>query len=504
MIRYDNKNKGVYFMSQTSDGYEHEGLLSMDEAIETLRTTRPTFYRWLRSGRIKGHKVGRQWRFYPADIERFLQGESPRIDLPVGIGSLLAELRLLLQEQLDEDVVLPVFAETAEGLWHALLAGVIMLGAESFHVESLYASPGQQEGVLRCRVDGVLQLVSTFDRRLLSPLLEAARLSAHCDPHTNESVQKGQFYFDTPFHALKKHEVRMQFLNSPAGPSLSGQLVSAHTQGALSLADITLPLSIEKQLTTILAQGWGLIVASGPTGSGKSSTLNAAMNHIARPALKSFYVQERGEVQLPWVSPVRLAPEESPAQLLKALMESDLDALLLSDVGDRETLQQSLRIALSGHLVMAPLHASDAVSALLLLRDLSDNAYSVSEALHLLLNHRLVRRLCSHCRVQKPLPQDLKSRLESLFSDDQKHLPEGKVWQATGCSHCHNGYRGRLQLTEALTLTPALRRGLFENLGLSEMRALWLSEGGQSWMIDGFYRAKQGLTTLEEILRVAA
>lgn len=492
-------------MSQVSETRGDEVLLSMDEAIEKLRTTRPTFYRWLRSGRIKGHKVGRQWRFYPADIARFLQGESPRIDLPVGVGSLLAELKLLLQEHLDEKATLPVVDETAEGLWHYLLALVVVLDAEYFHIESLYAPPGHQEGVLRCRVDGVLQLVSSFDRRLLAPLLEAARLSAHCDPNTSDSIQKGQFYFDTPFHSIKKYEVRMQFLNSPAGLSLSGQLVAPNTQGALSLKDIELPPVIEKQLTQVLSQGWGLIVASGPTGSGKSSTLNAAMNHIAQPGLKSFYVQESGSIQLPWVSPVRLSPEENPAQLLKELMESDLDVLLLSDVADRETLQQSLRIALSGHLVMTTLHASDAISSLLLLRDLSDNAYSVSEALHLLLNHRLVRRLCFHCRVQAKLSKGLQSRLEALVVHHEQYLSdEGMIWQANGCSHCHNGYQGRLQLTEALVLSPALRRGLFEDLALSEMRTLWLAEGGQSWVVDGLNRAQQGMTTLEEILRVAA
>ncbi len=477
-------------------------VLSMDEAIERLRTTRPTFYRWLRAGQIKGHKVGRQWRFYAEDIERFLQGDAPRIDLPVGVGPLLAELAMCLQAHLPEGTAVPEVPESAEGLWERLLLLAVTLQAEYLHIESLYASPGEPQAVFRCRMDGHLQVITVFDRRLLSPLLEAVRVQAQIGPLAEQSLQTAQISFKSPLDAQFAYEVRMQFLNTQSGPTLQAQVVRAHEQEAMSLEHIALPESALSNLREVLQQGWGLVVASGPSGSGKSTTLYAAMNAVAGPACKSFYVHGGQGLNLPWVNTV--AADGQPTEVLKGLLEADLDVLLLSESSDQESLQMLLRMALNGHLIMTSLHAPDAVSALLKLKELSDNPYTVSEALHLLLNHRLVRKLCEHCRVQVPLSEDLRTRLAALLKPLHVSVPTGLVWQASGCSQCQNGYRGRVQLTETLVLSARLRRALFEDADEETIRALWLAEGGQSWIADGLQRAAQGITSLAEVLRVAA
>lgn len=477
-------------------------VLSMEEAIERLRTTRPTFYRWLRAGQIKGHKVGRQWRFYAEDIERFLQGDAPRIDLPVGVGPLLAELAMGLQEHLPDGMAVPEVPETAEGLWSRLLLLAVMLQAEHLHLESFYASPGEPQAVFRCRIGGQLQVITVFDRRLLPPLLEAIRVQAQVGPLSEQSLQTAQVRFTSPLNAQFSYEVRMQFLNTQSGPTLHAQLVNAHEQEAMSLDRIALPELAQAALHKVLQQGWGLVVASGPGGSGKTTTLYAAMNTVAGPSCKSFYVHTGQGMNLPWVTTV--AAGERPPEVLKSLLDADLDVLLLSEPSDRESLQTVLRMALNGHLVMTSLHAPDAVTALLKLKDLSDNPYTVSEALHLLLNHRLVRKLCEHCRVQMPLSEDWATRLTELLTPLHLPLPTAPVWQASGCSQCQNGYRGRVQLTEILVLSSALRRALFEEVNAETLRAIWLEEGGQSWVADGLQRAAQGITSLAEILRVAA
>lgn len=482
----------------------HESeVLSMEEAIERLRTTRPTFYRWLRAGQIKGHKVGRQWRFYAEDIERFLQGDAPRIDLPVGVGPLLAELAMRLQACLPEEDTVPEVPETAEGLWNRLLLLAVTLQAEHLHLESLYASPGEPQAVFRCRIGGQLQLITAFDRRLLLPLLEAIRIQAQAGALTEQPLQTAQITFTSPLNAHLTYEVRMQFLTTQSGPMLHAQLVNTHQQEAMSLARIALPEGAETALQNVLNQGWGLVVASGPGGSGKTTTLYAAMNAVASPERKSFYMHTgSGGLHLPWVNTV--AAGERPTEVLKALLDADLDVLLLSEPADRESLLWVLRMALNGHLVMTSLHAPDAVSALLKLKDLSDNPYTVSEALHLLLNHRLVRKLCEHCRVEGPLSEDIRTRLVPLLIPQGLPMPTAPVWRAEGCSHCQQGYRGRVQLTEVLVLSPGLRRALFEDTSAEGLREIWLAEGGQSWLADGLARAAQGITSLAEVLRVAA
>lgn len=479
---------------------QHDDVLSMEEAIERLKTTRPTFYRWLRAGRIKGHKVGRQWRFYASDLERFLQGESPRIDLPVGVGPLLSTLAVKLADVLPAGDKVPEVSETAAGLWERILLLGIALKAEHLHLENLFIE-GESQAVLRCRIDGVLQCLAQFDHRLLNPLIEAVRQQATCAPTHSELLQHGQLVYVSPLQTASRYEVRLQFLKTYSGPALNVQILNTQVQERIRLAQIDLPEPIHDQVLRVLDQGWGLVVASGPSGSGKTTTLYAAMNQIARAERKCFNLQSAPDANLPWVSTLKV--NDTPIDVLKALMDSDLDALLMEAPEDPATLQYALRIVLSGHLVMTTMQSQDAVQALRQLRDLSGNAYSVSEALHLLLNQRLVRRLCSHCREQVDLPEDWRLALSELLPKHHLQMPTGQVWQAKGCARCHQGYRGRLQLTEILQFTPDLRQAFLQGEPAAVLRERWFAAGAKSWVADGLARAESGLTSLAEILRAA-
>ncbi|HEY9839637.1 MAG TPA: ATPase, T2SS/T4P/T4SS family [Candidatus Obscuribacterales bacterium] len=478
---------------------ETEELLSMDEAIERLKTTRPTFYRWLRSGRIKGLKLGRQWRFYPADLERFLQGEQPRVDLPVGIGPLLAELALQLQELEIEVAEVP---ETAAGALERMLQLAAATGAGSLHLEAVFLAPGQQQAVLRCRIDGVLQTLAEFDRRLLPALIEAAKQRSHCDPHLSDQPQEGQLYYECP-SPCQTFDLRTQFLPTALGESLSALMLNRSVAEQITLARIGLPAEIEAGLKAALRRGWGLIVAAGPTGCGKTTTLYAALNEMAGPRLKSITLEAHVEMFFPWVTslPVQARSGQSFAELIKAAMQADPDLLLVAELRDAQSLQQTLGIALTGHLVLTTLHAPDAVRSLLRLVEVSGNAYSVSEALGLILNQRLVRRLCPECRRQAELPAELLPRLQALLSAQGLGLPEGPFWQPGGCRSCNAGYRGRVQLTEALSLNPELSRALLAEAPEAELRRIWLATGGRSWIADGLAHVAQGDTSLEELLR---
>lgn len=476
-------------------------LLSMEEAIERLRTTRPTFYRWLRSGRIKGLKVGRQWRFYAADIARFLQGEAPRVDLPVGIGPLLAELALQLE---DRDITPEPVPETADGALTRMLQLATTLGAESLHLENIYLAPGQQQAVLRGRINGLLQTLAEFDRRLLPPLLAAAKLRSHCDPHQSELPQEGQLYYESP-EPRQAFDLRVLFLPTALGESLSAQLLNRTSAESINLARIDMSEQVEAQLKAALARGWGLIVAAGPTGSGKTTTLYAALNEVAGPDRKTISLEDPIEGYFPWVTSLAVQSRsgQSFADMLKAAMLADPDVVMIAELRDATSLEQALHVAMTGHLVLTTLHTPDAIRSLLRLVEVSGNAYSVSEALGLILNQRLVRRLCPHCRRQAELPEATWVGLSGLLSAYGIPLPQGPFWQPVGCGQCHAGYRGRLQLTEALSLSPALRRALLAGGDEAELRRIWHEGGGSSWLVDGLERALRGDTSCEELLRAA-
>lgn len=489
-------------MSQASDlspeqlSEANDELLSMDEAIDKLRTTRPTFYRWLRSGRIKGLKVGRQWRFKPQDLERFLQGEAPRIDLPISIGPLLSELGLLLSEH----ITLPEVPENAAGALERMLQLAVSLNATSLHLEPVYLAEGRPLAVLRGRVDGLLSSLAEFDRRLLPPLIEQAKLLSHCDPHVYDRPQEGQFSFEL---ADRRFELRTLCLPTGLGESLSIQILEQTVTETITLEKLALPEHVYTQLTQALKRGWGLIVASGPTGSGKTTTLHAALNHVAGPQVKTLALEDPIERYFPWVTSIGLAPGQSFGELLKAAMQDDPDVLMVAELREFSELEQVMRIALTGHLVLTNLHTSDSVQALRRLAEAGGNAYSVTESLSLIVNQRLVRKLCQECRRQSPANNRLPDALLKLLSEHGLKIPITPFWEAPGCKHCQTGYRGQIQLSEALSLTPELSKALLSGASADELRMIWQAAGGKSWLHDGMQRAAAGETSPEELLRVA-
>lgn len=489
-------------MTNSADAPNGE-LLSMEEAIERLKTTRPTFYRWLRSGKIKGMKLGRQWRFYPADIERFLQGEQPRVALATDIDPLLETL----VEQLQEQGATEFFAELegAERAVQLILHLAAHSRASDLHLEPIYLKQGQQQALLRQRQDGSLQTVALFDRRLLPPLIEQFKILSACDPHSADQAQEGQFSWEWSAHK-QAFEMRSHFLPTALGEALTLRLLNKSLSENITLEKLDLNPAALNALQKALKRGWGLIITSGPTGSGKTTTLYAALNEVAAPEIKSLSLEDPVERYFPWVTSVALQAQQGQTfvQALRTLMQADPDVLMIGEIRDSESTQMALRIALTGHLVLTQLHAESALRALLRLIEVSGNPYAVSESVRLILNQRLVRRLCPHCAVRGPIDEAMQDKLEHLLVHTPYQSSDfQEVWHAQGCPECHGqGYRGRFQLTEALSLSPALSRLLHAGADESALEAELTRSGFQSFMADGLERAQNGDTSLEELVRV--
>lgn len=482
-------------------------IIDMEEAIKRLKTTRPTFYRWLRSGRLKGMKVGRQWRFYADDIERFLQGEGPRVDTPTSLLPLLQTLNSLLERFARPAQEGPETAATAA---EAILQLCLASKASSAHLEALYLPPQQEQGldaVLRLRIEGRLESLARFDRRLLPALLTQFKQLGHCDPHQQEQIQEGQLQLSTP--DKQRIDVRLTFLPTNLGETLSMRLLNTTLSAAVTLEQLALKESVDQALRAALKKGWGLVIASGPTGSGKTTTLYAALNQLASPSIKSFALEDPVEMTFPWVNsvPVNSQQGQGFAESMRAVLQADPDVLLVGELRDPESLELALRIGLTGHLLLTTLHSDSTISALLRLNDLTGNAYTVTEAVKLLLNQRLVRQLCE-CATQQPLTPEQQTALDQLLSAEGLDLASQKDFSqlklAQGCEKCQQtGYRGRFLLTEALELTGEVPRWLHQGLPAEEIRSLLQAKGWRSWQHDGLMQLKAGKTSLEELLRVS-
>lgn len=476
-------------------------LISMEDAIDLLKTTRPTFYRWLRSGRIKGLKVGRQWRFYPTDLERFMHGEQPRIDLPADISLVLATLKEKLLQLGGHPA--PTDIEGVDLAINLILRVAMTLKAETLFLEPIYLQGQPTQIVLRMRIDGHVQTLLSADRRLLPPLLEQWKMLSGCDLHTLGQPQEGQF--DIDYVGFDTYEIRTVFLHGTLGESMSARLINRTKVNQVSLRQLELPAAIYEDMCHALNQGWGMVVTSGPTGSGKTTTLYAALNQVASPTRYSVALEDPVESLFPWVNsiPVQTRKGQTFSALLRLALQTDPDVLMIGELRDQETLDMALRIALTGHLVLTQMHTTDAVKALFRLIQSSGNVYSVVESVRLILNQRLVRRLCPHCRHQGQLDAIHQESLQKLAHKWGLSLDLSvPVWLAKGCQECHAGYRGRLQLTEALKIDHQICQLLLSGSSEDEIYQYLTTIGWQPILADGLQRAQAGDTSLEEVLRV--
>lgn len=489
-------------MSKQKKKEEQSELLSMEQAIEMLKTTRPTFYRWLRSGKIQGMKVGRQWRFYPQEIERFLKGEQPQIALPINIEPLISELETLLEpfklEPLSNDI------HGLERVVQLILQLALSLRAQDIHLEPLYQEEQSHEAVLRFRIDGILQVIANIDGRLLASLIAQWKMMASCDTHETTKPQEGRFNY---IQTSTKYEVRLAFLPTGLGESVVAKLVNRKITDGISLEKLKMSPNIHQKLVKALERGYGFIAVNGPTGCGKTTTAYAAINHMASPQNKTIIIHSHTEMYLPWVQSINIKEEQGftfPVAIRSAL-NSDLDILMVGEIKDQETLQLLQQTALTGHLVISQLHSIDSIKALFRMLELSNDEYVLAEATSLIISQRLVRRLCPHCR-QKQIPEShlivQAEKYLALIDRKWEELPR-EFYQAKGCLKCHNsGYRGRMAIHEALEITPELSQAIRNKESEETLFQIATQQGMQPLVVEGIFQAAYGHTTLAEIMRV--
>lgn len=485
-------------------------LIDMAEAIRMLGTTRPTFYRWLRSGKIKGMKVGRQWRFYRVDIERFLKGEGPRIDLPADIGPLIQTLRQRVEELGEKDRSPEECTDVQRAVSLMIVLGVAMR-ASDIHITSHLDEGGTENvTVLRYRLDGVLHQIATIDIRLLPAIVEQWKRMAACDVREKERPQDGRIMIKLSEAAGARDrgliDMRVSFLPAGVGESVTVRILDRQAAALkLDRIDYT-PRDREKILQAVHAP-WGLILVTGPTGSGKTTVLYSCLMELARPEIKAMSVEDPVEYYLPWVTqvPVRESAGVTFDRAVRAMLRSDPDVILIGEIRNYETLAAAVQSALTGHLVLTTLHAEEAARGLARMVDMGLDPFVVADSTKLVMSQRLVRKLCAHCRAED---RPDSSRLDLAADAARKgglewHSLKPDWRKAVGCGKCsQTGYRARTVVAETLEVTPEIGKALRAGASVDELRSIAVGQGMTTLAADGIRRAAAGETTLDDVLRV--
>jgi MSHA biogenesis protein MshE len=409
-----------------------------------------------------------------------------------------------LAVQLDEDLSQGAFdlARLAEStsaddtpvvrLLQSLFEDAVRVGASDIHIE-----PDESVLRIRRRIDGVLHEQVMRETRIASALVLRLKLMASLDIAERRRPQDGRFNVKLDDRGI---DVRLSTMPVQHGESVVMRLLD-HSQGTANLDELGLPAEMLERIRQIIHRPHGLVLVTGPTGSGKTTTLYAALGELNQAEKKIITIEDPVEYRLPRVNQVQVHPkiDVTFATVLRAALRQDPDILMVGEMRDTETVEMAVRAAMTGHLVLSTLHTNDAMSSGTRLIEMGCEGYLTATALRAVVAQRLVRIVCRDC--SEPHEPTARERiwLSSLRPDFEADFVVG-----AGCSHCGStGYRGRLGVYELLEFDGRLAEALASNDAAQYARAARETAGFRPLVDCALDRAAEGRTTLEEVFRVA-
>jgi type IV pilus assembly protein PilB len=371
-----------------------------------------------------------------------------------------------------------------------LIYSAVKEGASDIHIE-----PDESSLRIRFRVDGVLYEKLKPPYQLMAPVVSRIKIMSGLDIAERRLPQDGGI------HVLMERrpiDLRVSTLPNNHGEKVVIRIID-NTQALSSLETLGFSIDMLKQLRAQLAHPHGLILVCGPTGSGKSTTLYAALAEINSPDRNVCTVEDPIEYNLKHVNQFQVNEKIGLrfATVLRSLLRQDPDVIMVGEIRDEDTARTAVQAALTGHLVLSTLHTNDAVSAITRLHNIGVENYLVSASLDSVLAQRLVRKICTACKEEYEPSPALRHTMEQ-YGFEVRTLCKG-----AGCAKCHQlGYAGRIGIYELFVPDDALRQAISDNAPLQQLRDLARATKSTTLLMDGLAKAKSGITTVEEIFRV--
>lgn len=373
----------------------------------------------------------------------------------------------------------------------SLIDQALEIGASDIHIE-----PTANEVVIRLRVDGVLRETLRPPLSLHPAIVSRIKIMAALDIAERRVPQDGRAFIKD---GRRNVDLRVSTLPTIYGEKVAIRLFD-RGQALLQLEELGFGADALALIADLIARPYGLVLVTGPTGSGKTTTLMAALRRLSSPEKNIVTIEDPVEYELPGVNQVQVNERAGLtfAAGLRAILRQDPDIIMVGEVRDGETAEVAVRSALTGHLVLSTVHTNDAAATVGRLIDMGVQPFLLSSALNGVVAQRLARRLCPACREAYDLPADAPER--AAFGLGEAPL---RVWRPRGCAQCSGtGYRGRVAIAEVLTVTGDLRRLIGSGAPSGEIRAAARRAGMRSLIDDGLEKALAGVTSLAEIRRV--
>ncbi|WP_333804119.1 GspE/PulE family protein [Sulfurospirillum sp.] len=420
----------------------------------------------------------------PTQIDKYLV----KMELSESIKGLVSDIR---KEITSSAIDNPQESSSIFKLIEILLKTSILARASDIHIE-----PTENNCIVRSRIDGMLTETFIFDKDIYPPLSSRMKLLSNMDIAEKRKPQDGRF---SAAILGKEYDFRISALPTINGESIVIRVLDK-SKVMIKIEDLGMQPATYEKFSQAMRTPYGIIFVTGPTGSGKTTTLYAALNAIKSVQSKIITVEDPVEYQLNLTQQVQVNEKANLtfASALRSILRQDPDIIMIGEVRDTETLRIAVQAALTGHLVFSTLHTNDALSAVTRIVDMGIEPYLISGSLIAIEAQRLVRKLCPHCKTKYTLPK-------TAYDEIQIMLPENyQFYKNNGCEKCsQTGYLGREMISEILPISEKISSMIAQGIPKSEIKEQAIKEGFVDMYHDGIIRAANGITSLDEIARVA-
>ncbi len=411
-----------------------------------------------------------------------------KMELNESVSSLIAQIRQEISRANTDD------GGESSGvlrLIETILKTAISSRASDIHIES-----SEKNCIVRCRIDGMLAEIFVFDKDIYPPLVSRLKMLSNLDIAEHRKPQDGRFSVQV---LGRDYDFRISTLPVIHGESVVMRILDK-SKAIIKLSELGMLEDNLAKFSRLTRTPYGVLLVTGPTGSGKTTTLYAALNDIKSVETKMITVEDPVEYQMDMIQQVNVNVKAGLtfASSLRSILRQDPDVIMIGEIRDHETLRIAIQAALTGHLVFSTLHTNDAISAVARVVEMGIEPYLVSGALIGVEAQRLVRKLCPHCKQKITLPPTQLDGIIHLIPDDFA------FYAPVGCDKCsQTGYLGREMISEVLPISDKISSLIAKNATKEELKSTALAEGFKDFFTDGIRRAAMGITSIQEVYRVA-
>lgn len=405
----------------------------------------------------------------------------------------LEDVKILIEEVLAEKKSLRI-----SRILEIILSGALSMGASDIHVE-----PEDEYVRLRYRLDGVLTNIVNFDKETFQLLLSRIKLLSRLKLNVKNAAQDGRFSIKISGDEI---EIRTSLLPGAYSESVVLRILNPKAI-SVPMEELGIPKRLYEILDKEINKPDGMVLNTGPTGSGKTTTLYAFLKKIHSPDIKIVTIEDPIEYHLPGIVQTQVDHKDYTfSSGLRSTLRQDPDVIMVGEIRDEETAETAVNAALTGHLVLSTLHTNSAAGTYPRLIDLGINPKVMNSAINVALAQRLVRKVCRECAAEIEIPEEKKKLIKEALAD-APGIPDNlnfeKMLGAKGCERCGNiGYKGRIGIFEAIVKTEELNKIINEDPSEDKIAALAKKQGIMTLKQDGLVKVLQGVTTLEELTRV--